>query len=157
MTYYDNRSIIKLEVKEINKNREEKTMTKRNMMKYAHKIAKELVKDTKNYQMALSLALKEIWRQVKLYNKKRFTQYSLATAYDRIRQPQMSGKGQQDDVYGVPAWVINNNLDSDESYAVLNECEGMSVVRETEKAQLVEFVTNYGKVTMWTPKSVLVA
>ena len=132
-------------------------MTKRNMMRYAHQLAKKLVKLTENYQMALSLALKEIWRQVKLYNKKRFTQYSIATAYDRIRQPQMSFKAVESDVNGVPAWIIRKNLNNDESYAVLNECDSMNVVRETEKAQLVEFITNYGNIKMWTPKSVLVA
>jgi len=132
-------------------------MTKRNMMRYAHQLARKLVKDTENYQIALSLALKEIWRQVKLYNKKRFTKFSIATAYDRLVQPQVSGKGQQDDVYGVPAWIIRKNLSQEESYAVLNECGGLEVVRETEKAQLVEFITSYGKITMWTPKSVLVA
>lgn len=132
-------------------------MTKKNMMRYAHKLAKKLVKKTEDYQMALSLALKEIWRQVKLYDKKRFTKYSLETAYDRITQPQMSFKEQTADVYGVPAWIINKNLNNDEAYSVLNECENMNVVRETEKAKLVEFITSYGSIEMWTPKSVIVA
>lgn len=132
-------------------------MTKRNMMKYAHQLAKLLVEDTKNYQIALSMALKEIWRQVKLYDKKRFTKYSIATAYDRLTQPQMSGKTAEVDVFGVPAWIIRKNLSNDEAYAVLNECDAMAVVRETEKAKLVKFSTNYGNVEMWTPKSVLVA
>jgi len=132
-------------------------MTKRNMMKYAHQLAKKLVERTKNYQIALSLALKEVWRQVKLYNKKRFTKYSLATAYDRLVQPQMTGKNKEADVFGVPEWIIRKNLDVNEACAVINECDSMSVVRETEKAQLVKFSTNYGYVTMWTPKSVLVA
>lgn len=133
-------------------------MTKKNMMRYAHKLAKKLVEKTEDYQMALSLALKEIWRQVKLYDKKRFTKYSLATAFLRLTEPQFSFKEEAaSDVFGVPAWIINKNLSSDQSYAVLNECDNMSVVRETEKAQLVEFSTNYGNVEMWTPKSVLVA
>src|SRR5690625_2766390 len=132
-------------------------MTKRNMMRYAHKIAKGIVGEVGDYQIALSLALKEIWRQVKLYDKKRFTKYSIATACDRIKQPQMKGYGKQEDVFGVPAWIIRKSLSNDEAYAVLNESDNMNVVRETEKAQLVEFFTNYGKVTMWTPKSVLVA
>lgn len=135
-------------------------MTRKNMMRYAHQLAKKLVEVTKNYQIALSFALKEIWRQVKLYDKKRFTQNSIATAYDRIGNPnyrKMFENNTNNDVHGVPAWIINKNLNSNEAYAVLNECDGMSVLRETEKAQLVEFVTNYGEITMWTPKSVLVA
>lgn len=135
-------------------------MTKRNMMRYAHQLAKKLVEVTKNYQIALSFALKEIWRQVKLYDKKRFTKYSIATAFDRIGNSnyrKMFETNANNNVYGVPAWIIKKNLNNDESYAVLNECDAMEVVRETEKAQLVEFVTNYGRITMWTPKSVLVA
>ena len=132
-------------------------MTKRNMMRYAHQIAKRIVEKVGDYQIALSLALKEVWRQIKLYNKKRFTKYSLQTAADRLTQPQMSGYGKQADVYGVPAWIIRKNLNQSEAYAVMNETNSMSVVRETEKAQLVEFTTNHGNVTMWTPKSVLVA
>jgi|SRR5690625_413077 len=132
-------------------------MTKRNMMRYAHEIAKRIVEDVEDYQIALSLALKEIWRQVKLYDKKRFTKYSLQTAADRITQPQMAFKEKETDIFGVPAWIIRKNLDSNQAYAVLNEANRMKTVRETEKAKLVEFDTNYGKITMWTPKSVLVA
>lgn len=131
------------------------------MMRYAHQLAKKMVEQTEDYHIALSIALKEIWRQVKLYDKKRFTKYSLQTAYDRIANPHYYKMRQtrkaESDVYGVPTWIIRKNLDQNEQYAVINECEGMSVVRETEKAQLVRFSTPYGNVQMWTPKSVLVA
>lgn len=130
-------------------------MTKRNMMRYAHELAKLLVAHTGDYQIALSFALKEVWRQVKLYDKKRFTKNSIMSAYARLRQPRRNNNTQN--VFGVPAWLIRNNLTNAEAYAVLNECYSMKVVRETEKAQLVEFSTNYGKIKMWTPKSVLVA
>lgn len=129
-------------------------MTKRNMMKYAHQLAKLLVEQTGDYQIALSFALKEVWRQVKLYDKKRFTKNSIMSAYVRLRQPRRNNTR---NVFGVPAWIIRKNLTNEEAYAVLNECDSMKVVRETEKAQLVEFDTNYGRVRMWTPKSVLVA
>lgn len=129
-------------------------MTKRNMMRYAHQLAKLLVEQTGDYQIALSFALKEVWRQVKLYDKKRFTKNSIMSAYVRLRQPRRKSV---QNIYGVPAWIINKNLTNEEAYAVLNECEGMTVIRETEKAQLVKFATPYGFVSMWTPKSVLVA
>ena len=128
-------------------------MTKRNMMRYAHQLANLLVKETGDYQIALSFALKEVWRQVKLYDKKRFTKNSIMSAYVRLRHPRRNNQN----VFGVPAWIIRKNLTNEEAYAVLNECDSMKVVRETEKAQLVEFSTNYGLVKMWTPKSVLVA
>lgn len=124
------------------------------MMKYAHQLAKLLVSHTEDYKIALSFALKEVWRQVKLYDKKRFTKNSIMSAYARLRQPPHNNN---QNVFGVPAWLIRKNLTNAEAYAVLNECDRMTVVRETEKAQLVEFSTNYGKVRMWTPKSVLVS
>lgn len=124
------------------------------MMRYAHQLAKLLVEQTGNYQIALSFALKEVWRQVKLYDKKRFTKNSIMSAYVRLIQPR---RNSSQNIFGVPAWIINKNLTNEEAYAVLNECDSMKVVRETEKAQLVEFSTNYGRVKMWTPKSVLVA
>lgn len=129
-------------------------MTKRNMMKYAHQLAKLLVEETGDYQIALSFALKEVWRQVKLYDKKRFTKNSIMSAYVRLRHPR---RNNNQNVFGIPTWIIRKNLTNEEAYAVLNECDSMKVVRETEKAQLVEFSTNYGLVKMWTPKSVLVA
>ena|SRR5699024_12130256 len=130
-------------------------MTKRNMMRYAHQLAKLLVERTEDYPMALSIALKEIWRQVNLYDKKRFTKYSIATAYARLVQPEVESNN--NDVHGVPAWIIKKNLNNEQAYAVLNECEKMSVVRETEKAKLVKFNTQYGNIEMWTPKSVMAA
>lgn len=129
-------------------------MTKRNMMRYAHELAKLLVAHTGDYQIALSFALKEVWRQVKLYDKKRFTKNSIMSAYARLRQPRRKSV---QNIFGIPTWLIRKNLTNAEAYAVLNECYNMKVVRETEKAQLVEFSTNYGRVRMWTPKSVLVA
>jgi len=154
LTCYDYRGILYI-VRKYEMLKGEIKMTKRNMMKYAHKLAKMLVEKTGDYQIALSFALKEIWRQVKKYNKKRFTKYSIATAYDRIVHRDKFTA--QADVFGVPAWIIDKNLSRDEAYAVLNETSSMEVVRETAKAKLVKFDTNYGNVTMWTPKSVLVA
>lgn len=58
-------------------------MTKRNMMKTAHAIAQEIVDEVGDYQIALSIALKEVWRQVKLYDKKRFGDVAVLTAAQR--------------------------------------------------------------------------
>ncbi|WP_180895955.1 hypothetical protein [Staphylococcus pseudintermedius] len=44
-------------------------MKKRHMMKSAHKIAKEIVFLVGDYMIALKLALKEVWRLVKLTTK----------------------------------------------------------------------------------------
>ena len=66
------------------KEEEENKMTKRNMMKAAHAIAQELVDEVGDYQIALSIALKEVWRQVKLYDKKRFGDLAVLTAAQQI-------------------------------------------------------------------------
>ncbi|EPQ9603941.1 hypothetical protein ACUYUN_002593 [Staphylococcus pseudintermedius] len=59
-------------------------MKKRHMMKSAHKIAKEIVFLVGDYMIALKLALKEVWRLVKTYNKKRFTEISIFTTAARL-------------------------------------------------------------------------
>lgn len=49
------------------------------------------------------------------------------------------------------------NLRQDEADAVIGHTASISIVRETEKAQLIRFDTDFGGIEMWTPKSVLVA
>ena len=131
-------------------------MTKKSMMKAAHKIAKRIVEYVGNYMVALQIALKEVWRQVKTYNKKRFGAWAIESAAARLATPKVE-KESVDSAFGIPAWIIRKNLNSNEAYAVLNQSSSMNVVRETEKAQLVEFETDFGTVQLWTPKSVLVA
>ena len=55
----------------------------------------------------------------------------------------------------IPAWIMQKNLSQNQLYAVRAEGENPDVVRETEKAVLVAWFTEYGKVEMWCPKSVL--
>lgn len=129
-------------------------MTKRNIMKAAHAIAQEIVDEVGDYQIALSIALKEVWRQVKLYDKKRFGDVAVLTAAQRLVTPKRDHNA---NVYGVPAWIIMKNLRQDEADAVIGHTASISIVRETEKAQLIRFDTDFGHIEMWTPKSVLVA
>lgn len=121
-------------------------------MKTAHKIAKQIAGAYGNYSIALSFALKYVWRAVKQYGKKRFGQTATMNAVINL-----TTKKAPQNVDGVPAWLIRKNLSQDEAYAVLNENEGSKTVRETEKAKLIRFSTPYGAVEMWAPKSVLVA
>ena len=55
----------------------------------------------------------------------------------------------------IPDWIIRKNLTSNEIWAIEAEGEDAELIRETEKAVLVAWFTEYGKVTMWCPKSVL--
>ena len=45
-------------------------MSKKSLMKQAHKLAKELVEKVGNYMIALKLALKKIWAMVKAGRKR---------------------------------------------------------------------------------------
>ncbi|GAX05377.1 hypothetical protein IWT25_00681 [Secundilactobacillus pentosiphilus] len=129
-------------------------MKKSQMFKAAHEIAHEIVGATDNYQIAFSFALKEVWRQVKTYNKKRFGDAAIVNAGIRlVTTPEM--KRQNEYVEGVPTWIIRKNLNEQEAFAVCNTTNSFDIVRETEKAELVSFNTDYGYVEMWTPKSVL--
>lgn len=55
----------------------------------------------------------------------------------------------------IPQWIINENLTSNQIYAIRAEGESADLVRETEKAVLVSWWTEFGKVQMWCPMSVL--
>jgi type III secretion system FlhB-like substrate exporter len=54
----------------------------------------------------------------------------------------------------LPKWFINKNLSQNQAYAVSVEGCG-EAVKETEKAIDIEFTTDYGKVWLWCPKSIL--
>ncbi|MCQ2076373.1 MAG: hypothetical protein MJZ20_04965 [Bacteroidaceae bacterium] len=55
---------------------------------------------------------------------------------------------------GVPEWLLYENLDIQERCAV-DGAYRMYAKRETEKAVLIEFDTEFGYITMWAPKSVV--
>lgn len=67
----------------------------------------------------------------------------------------MSAIKLNNEVKFIPEWIIEKNLDQNQIYAVRAEGEDAELVRETEKAILVEWATEFGKVSMWCPKSVL--
>ena len=54
----------------------------------------------------------------------------------------------------LPKWFISKNLSQNQAYAVSVEGYGKAV-KETEKAIDIEFTTDYGKVWLWCPKSIL--
>lgn len=55
----------------------------------------------------------------------------------------------------VPEWIVTKSLERDRRYAVYAEGTNPTIARETEKAILLEWMTEFGKVSMWCPKSVL--
>lgn len=128
-------------------------MKKATLMKSAHKIAKEIVDEYGDYQIALSFALKEVWRQVKTYDKKRFGDVAIMSAAFKLMTPKQN---KNRNYFGVPDWILSENL-SNEEYSAMQYATSMSVERETLKAELVSFDTDFGNITTWVPKSVLVA
>ncbi len=130
-------------------------MNKRHMMKSAHKIAKMIKHLVGDYMIALKLALKEVWRLVKTYDKKRFTEVAIYTTAVRLGTERDKNQGRF--VGGAPEWIIRKNLSQEEAYAVLNNGPNVSQKRETEKAVLLDFHTDWGHIQMWCPKSVMVA
>lgn len=67
----------------------------------------------------------------------------------------MSAIKLNNEVKFIPEWIIEKNLDENQIYAIHAEGEDAELVRETEKAILVAWATEFGKVSMWCPKSVL--
>nr|DAI82544.1 MAG TPA: hypothetical protein [Caudoviricetes sp.] len=60
----------------------------------------------------------------------------------------------KNDKIAIPYWFISKNLNRTQADAIVGE--RMTVERETEKAVLVKWNTDYGFVTLWTPKSIIV-
>lgn len=60
----------------------------------------------------------------------------------------------KNDKIAIPYWFISKNLTRAQADAIVGE--RMTVERETEKAVLVKWNTDYGFVTLWTPKSIIV-
>lgn len=59
-----------------------------------------------------------------------------------------------DKIKYIPDWILEKNLSNEERYAV--SCSySYWVEKETEKAILVYWATDYGRVSCWVPKSVL--
>lgn len=131
-------------------------MSKRNLMKQAHKLAKELVEKVGDYMIALKLALKKIWAMAKAGRKKmsdtafKSALYELTHKKREYNGPEFLWVGRQ----GVPLWLMEKNLDQAEMQGAML-AYNMYAKRETEKAALIVFETDFGNITMWSPKSVI--
>lgn len=129
-------------------------MTKKQMMIQAHKLAKKLVAKTDNYMIALKFALKQIWAMSKAGRKRMSESAFNHAVYELTRKPyngpQFFWSGKQ----GVPEWLMKKNL-SQAEYDGAHQAYSVYASRETAKAVLVNFDTDFGKITMWAPKSVV--
>ncbi len=51
----------------------------------------------------------------------------------------------------IKSWFLYNEFTENERYVV--ECGDVSIERETEKAYLLKWISDYGFITRWIPKS----
>lgn len=129
-------------------------MTKKQMMVKAHKMAKKLVEKTGNYMIALKFALKQIWAMVKA-GRKRMSESAFNHAiYELTHKPYEGPKFFWSGKQGVPEWLMQKNL-SQAEYDGAHQAYSVYASRETAKAVLINFDTDFGKITMWAPKSVV--
>lgn len=129
-------------------------MSKKQIMKQAHKIAKKIVKAVGNYMVALKLALKKIRAMAKAGRKRMSDSAFKGVVYELTHKeyngPEFFWMGRQ----GVPVWLMEKNLDQAELQGA-QLAYNIGVERETEKALLLCFETDFGNITMWAPKSVV--
>ncbi len=129
-------------------------MSTKSLMKQAHKLAKEIVEKVGDYMIALKLALKKIWAMVKA-GRKRMSDSAFKSAVYELTHKQYNGPeflwlGSK----GLPLWLMEKNLDQTELWGA-QLAYNMYAKRETEKAALIVFETDFGNITMWAPKSVI--
>lgn len=127
-------------------------MKKSLMFKKAHEIARSINGQVGNYSIAFKLALKRVWKMVK-NGRKRFSESSITNSIYRLtHKPRKAYDGP---IYtnGVPDWILENNLNQQERQAV-GLAYAVDVIKETTKAVLIQWVTDFGNITTWCPKSV---
>ena len=125
-------------------------MKRSTMFRAAHKLAKSIVDKTENYRMAMSYALKLIWKMAKDYRVRVTDSNIRHMAYELTHKP-YTGPQYKD---GVPDWIIDQHFNEQESQAIWNNSFNSHVKKETEKAVLIQFDTDYGYLFTWCPKSV---
>lgn len=125
-------------------------MKKSEMFRAAHKLAKNIVGKTENYHLAMSYALRLIWQMAKDY-RVRVTDNNIRRMTYYLTHKPYTGPKYKD---GVPDWIIDNNFSEQEKQAVWNYSFNSRIKRETEKAVLIQFDTDFGCLFTWCPKSV---
>lgn len=116
----------------------------------SHKVAKELVKKTGNYMIALKFAMKYVWGMVRK-GKMRIGAKTIARVVATLSRPRVEAN-----IDGVPMWIINKNLSVEEASAIQCGHPTTKIIKETEKALNIMFETDLGNIFMWCPKSVMV-
>lgn len=127
-------------------------MKKSLMFKRAHEIARSINGQVGNYSIAFKLALKRVWKMVK-NGRKRFSESSITNSIYRLTHK--ARKNYNGPVYtnGVPDWILEKNLTQSERQGISFAYQ-TDIKAETAKAVLIQWVTDFGNITTWCPKSV---
>lgn len=120
------------------------------VMEVSHKVAKQLVKKTGDYMIALTYAMKYVWGMVRK-GKMRIGVKTIQRIVYTLSHPRV-----KPNIDGIPMWIIENNLDDQEVSAIKVGSPVVKQLAETAKAIKVVFETDFGNIYMWCPKSVLV-
>lgn len=130
-------------------------MSKKMIMKNAHRIAKATNQSIGCYAIAYKIALKYVWASVKQYDKRSFGDMAFDNAVAKIEQG-TSLFGNQNEYYdGIPEWILRKNLDGFDYDAVTGHFNRAETIKETAKAIDFKIVTDFGNVYVWVPKSVI--
>ena len=130
-------------------------MSKKMIMKNAHRIAKATNQSIGCYAIAYKVALKYVLESVNKYEKRSFGDMAFDNAVAKIEQG-TSLFGHQNEYYaGIPEWILRKNLDGFDYDAVTGHFNRAETVRETAKAVDFKIVTDFGDVYVWVPKSVI--
>lgn len=130
-------------------------MSKKMIMKNAHRIARSINTSIGCYAISYKVALKYVWKSVKTYNKRSFGDMAFDNAVAKIEQATslFNDEGRYFD--GIPAWILRKNLNGYDYDAVLSNFLRTEVIRETEKAIDFRIVTELGSTFCWVPKSII--
>lgn len=130
---------------------------RKNIMKAAHRYAKQYIALVGNYAIALKIALKLVWKYRKMKQAGEIKDAWLASHEAAFIYREMKPEY----VAGVPAWAIEKDLYRSDASRVLFYTEKTEVVKETEKALQIQFQTyepedEYRTTrTIWVAKSIM--
>lgn len=136
--------------------------SKKRLMKNAHKVAKEIVSLVGNYSIALSFALKFVYKYNKIV-KKLIAEKGISGYFYPAIKVAARNEFKPESVAGVPAWAIEKDFSRASVQDILFFTIDSQIIKETEKAIQINFDTKNPKENFidhhqtWVAKSILVA
>lgn len=136
--------------------------SKKRLMKNAHKIAKEIVNLVGDYSIAMSFALKFVYKYNKIV-KKLIAEKGISGYFYPAIETAARNEFKPESVAGVPAWAIEKDFSGASVQDILFFTIDSQIIKETEKAVQISFDTKNPKENFidhhktWVAKSILAA